>query len=58
MVMMPGAFFFVSQEIASCETKSLRQGAYCPVDNDFAPTETECRLRSLQRRNIYSLSKP
>ena len=23
---------------------SLRQGAHCPVDNGFAPTETECRL--------------
>ena len=32
--------FFISQEIASCETKSLRQGAHCPVDNGFTPTET------------------
>ena len=59
MVMMPGAFVFCfSQEIVSCEIKSLRQGAHCPVDNGFAPTETECRLRSLQRRNMYSLSIP
>ena len=32
--------FFISQEIASCETKGLRQGAHCPVDNGFTPTET------------------
>ena len=31
---------FVSQEIVSCETKSLRRGTHCPVDNGFAPTET------------------
>ena len=42
---------FFSQEIASCERKSLRRGAHCPVDNGFAPTETECRLRSSQRGN-------
>ena len=42
--------FFVSQEIAFCEIKSLRQGAHCPVDNGFAPTETECRLRSLRAK--------
>ena len=38
--------FFVSQEIASCERKSLRQGAHCPVDNGFAPTEMECSLHA------------
>ncbi len=42
---------FLSQEIASCERKSLRRGAHCPVDNGFAPTETECRLRSPQKRS-------
>ena len=49
---------FLSQEIASCERKSLRRGAHCPVDNGFAPTETECRLRSPQKRShILGYSK-
>ena len=46
--------FVISQEIASCEIKSLRRGAHCPVDNGFAPTETECRLRSSQRRSLLA----
>ena len=43
-----GASIFISQEIVSCEIKSFRRGAHCPVDNGFAPIETECRLRSSQ----------
>ena len=31
--------------------KASGRGAHCPVDNGFAPTETECRLRSSQRGN-------
>ena len=32
--------------------KSLRQGAHCPVDNGFAPTETECRLAEVRSRSM------
>ena len=31
---------------------SLRQGAHCPVDNGFAPTETECRLAEVCSRSM------
>ena len=31
---------------------SLRQGAHCPVDNGFAPTETECRLAEVRSRSM------
>ena len=31
---------------------SLRQGAHCPVDNGFAPTETECRLAEVRSRSV------
>lgn len=39
---------YLSQEIVSCEIKSLRQGAYCLVEHGFVSAETEYRLRSMQ----------
>ena len=31
---------------------SLRQGAHCPGENGFAPTETECRLAEVRSRSM------
>ena len=37
---------------------SLRQGAHCPVDNGFAPTETECRLAEVRSISMSSEWEP
>ena len=44
--------FFVYRKSHFLLYKILRQGAYCPVDNGFAPTETECRLAEVRSRSM------
>ena len=46
-----GGAVFISQKIAFCEIKSLRPGVHWPVNNGFAPTETECRCRGAYKNN-------